>query len=391
MKTTKEVIYLLDRLKEAGFEGYIVGGCVRDYLMGITPHDYDITTNALPEDIKRIFPRTFDTGIQHGTVTVVHNCVNYEITTYRIDGAYKDNRHPDEVIFTDDITKDLSRRDFTINAIAYSPEKGYCDPFGGREDIKKGIIRGVREPNRRFREDALRMLRGLRFSARLGFEIEEKTYEAIKNNAELIKNVSMERIALEFLRLITSEHCEKILLIRETGLFEYCLPEISYILKQRGEEIAGLLKKADKSEDIALCIILACEDNPEKILKKLKLSNSLINSTLSLTEHYSFKIDGSKYALRKLLSEMGREGLLKLLNIKQAKGEPNISEAEAFIKAEEPIIIKDLNINGRDLTALGFKGPEIGKAINRLLDFVFLNPENNKKDILLKEAEKWRL
>ncbi|MCD8159331.1 MAG: CCA tRNA nucleotidyltransferase [Clostridiales bacterium] len=389
MKLTKDVLYLLDKINESGFEGYIVGGCVRDYLMGLTPHDYDITTNALPEDIKKIFPHTFDTGIQHGTVTVVHNSVNYEVTTYRIDGKYKDNRHPDEVTFTDDITKDLSRRDFTMNAIAYSPDKGYADPFGGREDIKKGIIRGVREPNLRFREDALRMLRALRFSAQLGFEIEEKTYEAVKNNAGLIKNVSIERITTEFLRLITSEHREKLLLIDETKLFEECAPEISRALRQRGKQIAEILKKADKGEDIALCIILAYEENPERTLKNLKLSNSLIKSALSLIKYYDFKIDGSEYDLRKLLSEMGKEGLLKLLNIKKAKGEEYISEAEKFIKNEEQTTIKSLDINGRDITGLGFKGPEIGYTLNRLLDFVLLNPENNKKEILLKEAFKW--
>ncbi|MCC8097782.1 MAG: CCA tRNA nucleotidyltransferase [Eubacterium sp.] len=389
MKLTKDVLYLLDKISEAGFEGYIVGGCVRDYLMGLTPHDYDITTNALPEDIKKIFPHTFDTGIQHGTVTVVYNSVNYEVTTYRIDGAYKDNRHPDEVTFTDDITKDLSRRDFTMNAIAYSPEKGYADPFGGKEDIKKGVIRGVREPNLRFREDALRMLRALRFSAQLGFEIEEKTYEAVKNNAGLIKNVSIERITTEFLRLITSEYREKLLLIDETGLFEECAPEISRALRERGEEIAEILKKSDKGEDTALCIILAYDENPEKTLKNLKLSNSLIKSTLSLIKYYDFKINGSEYDLRKLLSEMGKEGLLKLLNIKKAKGEANISEAKEFVKGEQQITIKSLDINGKDISGLGFKGPEIGYTLNRLLDFVLLNPENNKKDILLKEAEKW--
>ncbi len=389
MKVTDDVLYILEKIEEAGFEAYIVGGCVRDYLMGAEPHDYDITTNALPEDIKKIFRRTVDTGIKHGTVTVIHNSINYEVTTYRIDGEYKDSRHPEDVTFTDDITKDLSRRDFTMNAVAYSPEKGYADPFGGRADIEKKIIRGVREPNLRFREDALRMLRALRFSAQLGFEIEEKTYEAVKNNRELIKNVSIERVTTEFLRLITSPHREKILLIRETGLFDFCVPAVSEALKKRGDEIADILKKTEPSEDIALCIVFAYENNPEKILKELRLSNSIIKSTLSLIEHYDFKIDGNEYALRRLLSEMGREGLMKLFCIKKAKGEKNIEEAEEFVKGEKEITLKSLEVNGKEIEALGYKREQIGNTLKGLLDFVFLNPENNKKEILLKEAEKW--
>ncbi|MCD8090373.1 MAG: CCA tRNA nucleotidyltransferase [Clostridiales bacterium] len=388
MKVTDDVLYILKKLEEAGFEGYIVGGCVRDYLMGHTPHDYDITTNALPEDVKGIFSHTADTGLKHGTVTVIYKGTNYEITTYRIDGEYKDSRHPEDVTFTDDITKDLSRRDFTMNAIAYSPGKGYADPFFGRDDIKNKIIKGVREPNRRFREDALRMLRALRFSAQLGFEIEEKTFEAVINNRELIKNVSMERITTEFLRLITSEHREKILLIRKTGLFDGCVPAVSAALNKRGDEIAEILKKTKPAEDTALAVVLAYEDNPEIILKSLKLPNCTIKSALCLINHYDFKIDGNKYALRRLLSEMGRDRLLKLFDIKKAKGEKGIDTAEEFIKGEEEITIKSLDINGREIAALGFKGEEIGKTINGLLNFVLLNPENNRKDILLKEAEK---
>ncbi len=388
MNITKDVLYILNRLDEEGFEGYIVGGCVRDSLMGKLPHDYDVATNALPSDIKRIFRRTVDTGIKHGTVTVLINGESYEITTYRIDGEYTDGRHPERVYFTDKITEDLSRRDFTMNAIAYNPDLGCCDPFGGRDDIKNGIIRGVRDPDLRFKEDALRMLRCIRFSAQLGFETEENTLAALKNNAELIKNVSAERISAEFLKLITSEHTEKAMLLVQTGLGDFCLPAAAAALRERGDEICRLLKSAVSCEE-ALAIVYAKTPCVREKLKALRLSNDLIGKTLPLIKYYDAGLADDDYGLRRLLSEIGKQSFLSLVRIKKAKGEKNIAKAESFAEREAPITRADLDINGKDIGGLGFEGRAVGDVFEGLLDFVLKNPKNNKRDILLKEALKW--
>ena len=186
----KNVKKIIESLNEHGFEGFAVGGCVRDSLLNKIPTDWDITTNALPADIKKIFKKTFDTGIAHGTVTVLMDGVGYEITTYRIDGDYTDGRHPDSVSFSKNLSEDLCRRDFTVNAMAYSPQKGIVDLYKGREDLQKGIIRAVGDAGKRFDEDALRMLRAIRFASQLGFEIEDNTFEAIKQKAKLLVNVS---------------------------------------------------------------------------------------------------------------------------------------------------------------------------------------------------------
>ncbi len=391
MKLNKDVIYILNSLQEAGFEGFVVGGCVRDFLMGLDPHDYDITTNALPLDIKKIFPRTVDTGIKHGTVTVLVGKRSYEVTTYRVDGEYKDGRHPEEVVFVQDIEKDLSRRDFCMNAIAYSPKEGYIDPFGGRDDIKSGIIKGVGDPNLRFNEDALRMLRSVRFSAQLGFKIEENTYEALKKNAELIKNVSMERVAAELLRLLCSSHCERADLLCSTNLGDYCVPEITAALRKMGEEIIPVLKNAYEkgfvNDEIALAAVLANDPNPLKALKDLKLSNRLIDNAAALIKFYDFDLKTGEYELRKLYSTLG-DLVFELLNLKEAKGE-DVSAAFEFLKGEKRLTKKDLSVNGRDLMSLGLKGRQIGAAEEGLLDMILRDPNLNEKDMLLKEALKW--
>ncbi len=388
MEITKDVLFILNNLRDAGYEGYIVGGCVRDALMGVIPHDYDITTNALPNEIKRIFRRTVDTGIKHGTVTVLIGKVGYEITTYRIDGEYGDFRHPTKVEFTDDITLDLSRRDFTMNSIAYNPEKGYVDPFSGIADIKQGIIRGVREPDLRFKEDALRMFRCIRFSAQLGFDIEEKTYKALKENCHLIEKVSVERITTELLKLITSPHRERILLLKDSGLSGYCGEGLKNALNKRSNEISELISKTNEDEISALAIIFAKENDPEEILKDLRLSNEIIRETLKLIKYYDENAFDDIVTMRRVLSDIGRDSFLRLIDIKRAKGEPT-DNAERFISSEKPITKKDLDINGKDLQLLGFKGIEIGKAIDRLLNFVFEDPENNTKEKLTEEASKW--
>ena len=217
----KNVENIIEKLEENGFEGFAVGGCVRDSLLYRKPKDWDITTNALPEEMKRIFKKTFDTGIAHGTITVLMDGEGYELTTYRIDGNYSDGRHPDSVSFSKSLSEDLCRRDFTINAMAYSHKKGIVDLYKGQEDLSSGIIRAVGDPNKRFDEDALRMLRAIRFSAQLGFEIEKDTFVAIKDKASLLSNVSKERIFVELNKTLSGNFAENVKYIYSSGLYKY--------------------------------------------------------------------------------------------------------------------------------------------------------------------------
>ncbi|MDD6074644.1 MAG: polynucleotide adenylyltransferase, partial [Clostridium sp.] len=218
MEIPKPVEWILGELKSHGYEAYAVGGCVRDTLLGRIPGDWDITTSAKPQEVKAVFGRTIDTGLQHGTVTVMRDHVGYEITTYRIDGEYEDGRHPKEVAFTSSLEEDLKRRDFTINAMAYSPETGIVDIFGGVEDLRRGVIRCVGIARERFTEDALRILRAIRFSAQLDFSIEEETWKALSEIAPNLAHVSKERIAVELTKTLLSHHPERILMTRETGM-----------------------------------------------------------------------------------------------------------------------------------------------------------------------------
>lgn len=231
IRVPKKVQYILRSLKENGFEGYAVGGCVRDSILGRVPGDWDITTSAKPEEVKKMFRKTVDTGIEHGTVTVIIGGEGFEVTTYRVDGKYEDHRHPTEVEFTPNLEEDLKRRDFTINAMAYSPEKGIVDLFDGMGDIERRSIRCVGEPMERFSEDALRMLRGIRFAGQLGFSIDEPTYDAIRKLSETIQNVSVERIRVEITKLLLSREPEKMLLVEESGLCRYFFPEFSEMLR----------------------------------------------------------------------------------------------------------------------------------------------------------------
>ncbi|NLZ82338.1 MAG: CCA tRNA nucleotidyltransferase, partial [Clostridiales bacterium] len=216
---------IIDTIMSHGYEAYIVGGCVRDMVLGKEPEDWDITTSATPLQIKKIFKRTIDTGIQHGTVTVLLDHEHFEVTTYRLDGIYEDNRHPKEVSFTSSLTEDLRRRDFTINAMAYNKEEGFIDQFDGLADLEKGIIRCVGDPDERFNEDALRILRAVRFSAQLDFTIESATLEAIKDKVGFLRNISAERIRIELMKLLVSDHPERLRLLYETGITAVVLPE----------------------------------------------------------------------------------------------------------------------------------------------------------------------
>lgn len=380
MKLPENVKFILNKLAQNGYEGYVVGGCVRDYLMGKAPHDYDITTSALPEDVKKIFPHTVDTGIQHGTVTIIIDKTGYELTTYRIDGEYKDNRHPEEVIFTDRLSGDLSRRDFTVNAIAYNPVKGFVDLFGGREDIENKIIRGVGIAHKRFQEDALRMMRAVRFSAQLDFSIEEETLRALKENAHLIKNISIERIREEFFKLVLSDHNERLDILLNSGMTEYFLPEI---LNKNIDY--GKINTLSKDISVRLAYIFKDIDYKivQKIMKRLKADNKTSDIVTKLVRYNDYEIT-SPYSMRKLISIIG-ENTLKLIEIIGAVNNISVkNETKLYDTVKNDCCsLKALELTGNDLIAEGITGKAIGQALNKALEYVMNEPEKNVKEVLL--------
>ena len=380
MQLPGDVKYILNNLYKNGYEAYIVGGCVRDYLMGIKPHDYDITTSALPEQVKGIFGHTVDTGIKHGTVTVIINKKGYEITTYRIDGEYKDNRHPEKVFFTDRLSGDLSRRDFTINAIAYNDIKGFVDLFGGMEDIKNRIIRGVGEPSKRFNEDALRMMRAVRFSAQLNFEIEENTLYAIKENASLIKNISIERIREEFFRLILSDHNEKFDILIDSGMTEYFIPEI--LESNINYSLINTL-----SCDIAVRLSYILKDlnvsDIKVIMKRLKMDNKTMSEINTISKYRDYEIT-DMYSARKFVSLTENCAEKTAEVICAVKGYDNEYYINMIKNAKKDCCsLKELAVSGEDIVKMGIKGKMTGKALNEALDCVMRDPSKNTREVLI--------
>ena len=266
----EDVKSILHILQDAGYEAYAVGGCIRDSLLGRTPDDWDITTSARPEETKALFEKTIDTGIQHGTVTVMRHGRGYEVTTYRVDGEYEDGRHPKEVTFTASLEEDLKRRDFTVNAMAYNEEDGLVDLFGGRQDLERKIIRCVGEANERFEEDALRIMRAVRFSAQLGFTIEERTKEAIRGHADRLRQVSAERIQMELTKLVTSPNPDFLRIAWETGITAVVLPEFDRLMEQlvdASREAAGELEDVpdplDELDEEVREDLIACGAAPD--------------------------------------------------------------------------------------------------------------------------------
>lgn len=396
MNIPNEVSFIIEKLFENDFEGFIVGGCVRDYILGITPKDFDITTNALPNDIKKIFEHTIDTGIEHGTVTVVLNKQNFEVTTYRIDGEYKDNRRPESVIFSQKIDEDLSRRDFTINAIAYNQKVGFVDPFLGKNDIENKIIKAVGDANLRFNEDALRMMRCVRFSAQLGFDIETNTYTSVKNNCNLLKNISIERTRDEFLKLLKSKYIEKLILLKDTNLYKYFLPELDYIFENYKKNTYILQKLPP---DLRLYFILhnLNEKQAENVLKRLKMDNKTIKDTKIILRYFNHNFIDDRKETRKLLSNIEPNLLKNLLAIKFTISliENNLIECKKFdniydeidetIRKNHCFSLKTLAINGEDLKNIGIiDGKKIGQMLNLALNLVLDRPDKNDKQYLLK-------
>lgn len=408
---------IVDTLKEAGFDAYIVGGCVRDYLLGETASDYDITTNAKPDDIKKLFKKTIDTGIKHGTVSVLFYEKNvpltYEVTTYRIDGTYRDGRHPEEVTFVDDLKEDLRRRDFTVNAMAYNDDVGLVDNFGGIDDLKNKIIRAVGDPYERFNEDGLRLLRAIRFAAKLGFNIEEETKNAIPKLAKNLSNISKERVQVELTKTITSSHPEYVKLVFSLGLAKYICD---------GFENIHITKiETNLSTHLAYACLLYDEDkaNAYKILKELKLDNNTISKVTDLIgakkiyiaikktykkdKRQDFKTHYKGYTsttcseyevfVKELIESLGFSltyDFLKLIDIKEDE-KSLVDDAYTLVsrleKENTPIKIKDIDIDGSVLKAIGYDGEEIGFVLNKLKEIVHKYPAFNEKKLLQEMAK----
>ena len=445
----EDVKYILEKLNNAGYEAYAVGGCVRDSILGRVPDDWDITTSAKPEETKALFPRTIDTGIQHGTVTVMCNHVGYEVTTYRIDGEYEDSRHPKEVIFTSDLLEDLKRRDFTINAMAYNhledretlPEAeanthkstGLVDAFGGIEDIQNKIIRCVGNPIHRFEEDALRMMRAVRFSAQLGYEIENETKEAIKVLAGNLANISAERIQVELVKLLVSNHPDYLRTAYETGMTKVFFPEFDKAMETKqnnphhiytvGEHMLQSLNHVRNDKVLRLAMILhdiakpktlqtgddgmdhfyghpeKSEEMAKKILKRLRFDNDTLGKVCKLVKFHDRKLSLKPEKLRKSIVEIGPELFPLLLEVKEAdmlaqssyKREEKQKELEDVRKVYRQILddkdclsLKELAVTGRDLIDAGMKpGKELGAILQKLFEYVLDNPEKNTKEDLL--------
>lgn len=407
-----KVKFIIDKIYDKGFEAFIVGGCVRDSILGIKPNDYDITTNAKPDEIINIFSdfKIIDNGIKHGTVGVIIENEVYEITTYRLEGEYENNRRPKSVEFTNDIVKDLKRRDFTINAIAYNDKLGIIDKFDGIGDIKRRIVKTVGNPDERFNEDGLRLVRAIRFSSKLNFKIEDKTLKSIYKNAGIIKNISKERITEEFTKMILSDNPQDITLLYKTGIFRF-IGIYSYMNKNRYkllEEELRILKYYPKDLIVRMSML-------EYIIKYKKIpSNSVVNTLI-----YSKKIKNeceklvscmiidnkevNSIDIKLLLNKVGLEIFMKALEIKRIyynklmlnnSNKDNIEEIVCILdetvekileieKNKECYQIKDLDINGKDIESLGYRGKDIGEKLNILLNKVIENPELNKKEVLM--------
>ena len=403
-----DVEFIINTIKSHGHQAYAVGGCVRDSIMGLTPNDWDITTSALPSDIKEYFNKTIDTGIEHGTVTVMLHNVGYEVTTYRIDGEYKDGRHPSSVEFSDRLTDDLCRRDFTINAMAYNNITGLVDEYGGIDDINNRIIKCVGNPIERFTEDALRMMRAIRFSAQLGFTIDEATWNAIKKLSPSISKISMERVHVELGKTLMSAHPDYVAQYSEAGLFAPILPVIDNALKSRyNRKILATLQHTPDNIYLryAALFITSTPDEAAKTLRALKLDNKTVNTVSKLVELSKMDIEETEPAVRTALNKYGRDFLplwheLMMAVIQASEDITGISNpakvkhlltlkrlATDILARGDCFTIKALDISGNDLIEYGLQGHEIGETLKSLLDIVIENPKLNDKATLIAMIE----
>lgn len=389
MKLPKNVEFILERLESSGHRADIVGGPVRDFLLGKSPDDYDITTSASPEETKRVFSdlRTVDTGIKHGTVSLILDGVQYEVTTYRIDGEYKDSRHPECVTFTKEIEEDLRRRDFTMNAIAYSPRHGITDPYGGREDTANGVIRAVGEPYLRFTEDALRILRGVRFSATLGFTVEAETKKAMLDTRRLLGNVSVERIYVELKKMISGAYSYPVF-TEFSDIISDTLPELSG-LELPDRELYG---SADyTSRLIALFYLNSASPAAafEAAMKRLHTDSHIRELGLKVLPLIESADTASDVGLTRILRIAGEESAKELIKVRILLGLSHSDDLTRFgelLSCRVAYRISDLKIDGKRLIALGAKGKQIGEILDRLLDGVIDGVVENTEEALTVRA-----
>lgn len=429
----EKVSRIIHTLQANGYEAYAVGGCVRDSILGREPDDWDITTSATPLETKALFARTFDTGIEHGTITVLIDKDAFEVTTYRVDGKYEDSRHPSEVTFTRCLQEDLLRRDFTINAMAYNDEEGLVDIFGGIEDLNNKTIRCVGNAEARFGEDALRILRAVRFAAQLGFEIEEETREGIVKLAPTLANISAERIQVELIKMLVSPNPSLLRTAYELGITKVILPEFDEMMKTEqetphhiysvGEHTLKAIEtiRPDKVlrltmlfHDIAKPMMKTIDANgvahfkmhdvegvemTKSILRRLKFDNDTLGKVTKLVQYHDYRIPAEPKRVRKAMNKIGEDLFPYYLKVRtadtMAQSEymreeklQNIRDMEKcyqeILEKQECVSLKDLAISGSDLIADGMKpGKEIGYVLNSLLEKVIENPELNTRETLL--------
>lgn len=394
MDLPKQVKWIIEQLNANGYEAFAVGGCVRDMLLNKEPMDWDLTTNAKPWQVKEVFLKTVDTGIEHGTVTVIKNGRGYEVTTYRVDGEYEDSRHPKEVTFTTDIRDDLCRRDFTINAMAYNETKGFVDCFGGIDDLNAKLIRCVGNPEERFTEDALRILRAYRFSSQLEFDIEPETVRAAEKLAKNIENVSVERIAVELIKLLVGKRPEIIRDVFDMKIMERFLPECEHVSDMTVRYLNETLPV--KEQRLAALLIGQSENTAKKFLRNLKLDNETIKTVSILIRHIDDEVYPDKLAIRRMLFSYGEKQFSEILSLMEAKAKAHENEAalialcesreslREITEAGECVSLKDLALNGKDLIEMGIEpGKAIGEALSMLMEEVLVDPSKNTKECLV--------
>lgn len=378
-KIPKNQEYIISKLQENGFDGYIVGGCVRDMALGIKPFDYDVTTNALPQDIIDIFEKTIPTGIKHGTVTVLIDGEQIEVTTFRTETEYSDSRRPDKVEFVTDLSEDLSRRDFTVNAMAYNEKSGLVDLFGGINDLENKILRAVGDPEKRFTEDALRILRLFRFSARLRFSIEEETLKGALGTQKGLEKISRERIFSEIYKTLSASNPKVLTPLIENGGLEF--------LKITKIPDFDLITRCGDNEDLRFFVfLLDSSNNPTEVLKELKPSNALLDYFVSLEKLLKFDFPKDKFEIKEMLNLTSIKVFKDYLRYCTAKG-VDTNKAENLLteitENREPYKIGDLEIGGKDLLNLGFSGKDVGTQLEIARKTVSKHPEkNNKTDLL---------
>ncbi len=372
---------ILEILYENGYEAYVVGGCVRDSLMGRTPQDYDVTTSARPADIMRIFPRTAPTGEKYGTVTVLTDCEPVEVTTFRTDGDYPDGRRPNEVTFTASIEADLSRRDLTVNAIGYSHRTGYVDPFGGREDIDKQILRTVGDPAERFSEDALRILRVFRFAAALGFPMELGTVSACARLMDTLEKVSAERITAELSKALMGAYPVRLLPLFEWG-------GLSFLgFRPPGRQIAWNCLPADLSCRWAALLFLCGREAPLVILKRLRLDNVTKRLAGTMVTALGQALPQTPVAIKHFFHTVSTTSvhnfMLTYEVVNGASAERSIAVFERIMERNEPWNVSMLDIGGDDLIGMGIaEGQAVGEVLDILCCCVIERPEINEKEVL---------